>query len=466
MVHSSPPTRVSTTRFAWGASPLGSTAITLSFCIASALLIGCGGHEGRTVKIRSALDAGDPHGAISHINQELGVKSDNELPNKIDGDDALLVLDRATIQLAVTSFANSKRDFEAADKAIEMVDLSRSVGDDLAKFIFSDSAGRYSAPPHEKLLINTLNILNYLELADLSGARVESRRLAVMQTYYKDTVKKDSAILGFGGFLAGFVFEKSGDVNEALRWYDEALKFSGNTSLRRSVAGLAPTGTYRSPRIESAALSVEEPPLAAEEAEILVVMGYGRVPHKTAKRVPIGLALTYCAGAISPGDAAMANRLAAQGLVTWVNYPELLPEQGAYEIPTLLVDGHRVVMEQSVDVSAQVRAAWDEIQGKVIASAITRMISRAAVGAGVQAASGRDSIAGLLLSLGTQAALTAADTPDTRSWETLPARLAIARVRVPAGEHRIVVSGRGVTRDQRIEVTPGGWALVSLLALR
>jgi hypothetical protein len=182
--------------------------------------------------------------------------------------------------------------------------------------------------------------------------------------------------------------------------------------------------------------------------------------------VPIGLALTYCAGAISPGDAAAANRLAAQGLVTWVNYPELLPEQGGYEIPKLLVDGHWVLMEQSLDVSAQVRAAWDEIQGRVIASAITRMIARAAVGAGIQATSGKNSIEGLLLSLGAQAALTAADTPDTRSWETLPARVAIARVRLPAGSHHIVVSGRGVTRDQSIEVTPGGWGLVSLLALR
>ncbi|MFO0662170.1 MAG: hypothetical protein U0165_20400 [Polyangiaceae bacterium] len=447
-------------------SSLTSCVIVAATLALSSSTLGCAGHEGRTVKMRSALDAGDPHRAIREINKQLDVESDEQLPKKIEGDDALLVLDRATIQLAVTSFANSKRDFEAADKAIEMVDLSHSAGDEIAKFVFSDSAGRYSAPPHEKLLINTLNMVNYLELGDLSGARVEARRLGVMQSYYRDTIKRDNPILGFSGFLAGFVFEKSGDPNEALRWYDEALKFSAASSLKRSVAALAPLGTYKSPRIDALAAVSEEAPPDPNEGEIVVVMGYGRVPHKIAQRVPIGLALTYTAGALSPTDAAAANRLAAQGLVTWVNYPELAPEQGAYELPSLAVDGRRTSLEQAVDISAEVRTAWQEIQGKVVASAITRMISRVAVGAGIQAASGRDSITGLLLSLGTQAAMTAADTPDTRSWETLPARVAVSRVRVPAGRHRVLVSGRGVSRDQPVDVAPGGWVLVSLLALR
>ena len=71
-----------------------------------------------------------------------------------------------------------------------------------------------------------------------------------------------------------------------------------------------------------------------------------------------------------------------------------------------------------------------------------------------------------LLSLGTQATLTALDTPDTRSWETLPARVAIARVRVPAGKHTVHIDARGFVRTVNVEVDKGGWAVVSLMGLR
>src|SRR5207245_1558962 len=83
-----------------------------------------------------------------------------------------------------------------------------------------------------------------------------------------------------------------------------------------------------------------------------------------------------------------------------------------------------------------------------------------------QQASGKGSVVGFLASLAAQGTLTALDTPDTRSWETLPARIAIARVRVKAGQHAIFADARGVYRKQTIEVPRGGWAVVSLMALR
>ena len=66
------------------------------------------------------------------------------------------------------------------------------------------------------------------------------------------------------------------------------------------------------------------------------------------------------------------------------------------------------------------------------------MVTRVAVGQAAKAPA-NDDLAGVLLSLGTQAALTAADTPDTRSWSTLPGRIAFARVQLPPGEHTVEV---------------------------
>jgi uncharacterized protein len=437
-------------------------------------LVGCGGHEARTLKFRSALDAGDAKRAIADINEELDVKTAKELPKDIKGDNALLVLDRASIQQSLIQFDLSKRDFEAADKAIDMLDLAHNAGDTIGEYVFSGSSGKYRAPPYEKLMINTLNMLNYLDTHDLNGAKIEARRLSVMQRYYKEQLHENNAVLGLGAMLAGFAFEKSGEVDEALRYYDEALEFSGFHSLGDAVRRLAPLGQYRSPRIQKLLGKDESVPGEKHEhdkekedwGDVLFVVGYGRVPHKIANRVPIGLALTLVAGSIHPNDNARANELAAQGLVTWVNFPSLAPGQGRYEIPACKLDSGWVELEEAVDVDREVRAEWKKIEGKIILSAITRLIARVAVGQGIQSAAGRDNVVGVLASLGAQATLTALDTPDTRSWETLPSRVAVARLRLPPGRHRVAIDARGWSRTQEILVEKGGWQVVSLMALR
>jgi hypothetical protein len=438
---------------------------------AAALLVleGCASHSEHMAPVRTALDTGDPRGAIVLLDQKMDVKTDADLPQDMGSDNALYVLDRGSIQQSVAQFRHSKADLEAADKAIDMLDLAHDGKDTIGEYVFSGSSGKYQAPPYEKLLVNTLDMVNYLELKDLNGARVEARRLAVMQRYVGDQLHEtDNPVLGLGGFLAGLTFEKSDDVDEALRWYDQALEFTGFRALSDPVRVLLPRGQYRSVRLKELEGSGAPPPALGDQGdgEIVFVVGYGRVPPKVAERIPIGLALTYFSGALAPNDVARANELAAQGLVTWINFPTLGREQGSFEIPACVLDGKHVPLEEAVNVTHQVRTEWKKIEGKIIVSAITRMVARYAAGSLVRAAAGKHDLVGTLLSLGTQATLTVLDTPDTRSWETLPARVAIARVRVPAGHHRVHIDARGVVRDVDVDVDKGGWSLVSLMALR
>ena len=189
------------------------------------------------------------------------------------------------------------------------------------------------------------------------------------------------------------------------------------------------------------------------------------MPAKIARRVPIGLALTLVSGALSPNDEAKANYLAAQGLVTWVNFPELGHAHGQYGTPGFALDGSWQELEGALSVDEEAKRAWDDAKGTVVASAITRLIARVATGEVVRQTTG-GGVVGALLSLGTQATLTAVDTPDTRSWSTLPARIAIGRVRVPAGKHYIDLEARGVRRRRSVTLAPGGWALLNLTVLR
>jgi hypothetical protein len=433
----------------------------------AALLMGCAGHAAHTLEARKALDRHDAKEALNLYNKELDVSSGGELPQDDDSDDALFLLDRSMISQQLGAFKNSSQDLQTADKRIEMLDFSRSSADEIGRYLFSDDVGRYKARPFEKLLINTMNMVNYLAQGNLQGAKIEARRFAVMQKYLRESEDdKAAALMGPGSYLAGFVFEQAGEVDEAIRFYDEALAATDYASLHEPIRRLAQRSGYRSPRINK--LLEEAPPAPVEgTGEVLVVLSYGRVPALHAKRIPIGLAITYGAVFLSPMQTQAANRAAGQGLVTWVNFPEL-DKSPAFAPAAVQVDGAASPADTTAHVDELVRATYESTKGQVIASAIVRMLARAAVGAGVGKGAGSASnsgAVGMLAALVTQAAMVAADTPDTRSWATLPARIGFLRVRLPAGQHTLKISAQGRTDTRTVDVQPSGYTVVSFTEL-
>lgn len=437
--------------------------------LGATLALGCASYSEKTKSARTALDAGRPQEALKLYNERLDVDSAAQLPKDVSGENTLLLLDRAMILQQLQDYEHSSRDLEVSDKQIEILDFSRGAIDDIGKYLFSDSTGPYKAPIYEKLLINTVNMTNYLARSDLNGARVEARRLAVMQQFIADHENRGDELTGPGSYLAGFVFEKSGDADSALRYYDEALQHTRFDSLKEPVARLATKSSYRTPRLREligdVAGGTRSEVTDESPAELLIVLNYGRVPAKMPKRIPIGLALTYASGIISPGDAARANELAAQGLVTWINYPVLGDSPRDYGKPIVNVNGTGVPVEVALAVDLEARRAWDDARGAVVASAITRMIARVVAGETTKRAAG-GGLVGTLLSLGTQATLTATDIPDTRSWSTLPGRVALARLTLPPGTHNVALSAGGERKTTQIKLQPGDWAMVNLTALR
>jgi hypothetical protein len=427
---------------------------------------GCAGYSAHTRDARDALDRGRPRESLRVFNELLDVDSEKELPSDLTGEKVLYVLERAVVEQALGEYEYSSRDLEVSDKQIQVLDFSHGTIDDISKFMFSDASGPYQAPPYEKLLINTLNIVNYLVRGDLNGARVEARRLSVMQQFVNERDPKQAPVGAPGSYLAGFTFEKSREPGEALRYYDEALQFQSYRSLVEPVARLSKLDGYRTEHIKQLlAAEKSAPPADENSADVLVVVGYGRVPAKIAQRIPIGLALTLASDDLSPTNRAQANRLAAQGLVTWINFPTLPRPKPVWQVPTFTIDRQAFGLEGLLAVDNEAVKAWRASKGKMIASAITRVITRVVAGEVARRATGGGTL-GLLASLGTQITMTATDTPDTRSWSTLPARIAIGRARVPAGTHTIDVAVSGRHRTQTLNLKPGGWAVLNLTVLR
>ena len=94
---------------------------------------------------------------------------------------------------------------------------------DIGKYLFSDDVGPYKAPAYEKLMINTMNMVNYLARGDLQGARIEARRLAVMQKFLEQSENKGRSLIGLGSYLAGLLKQELPEDDKINRLFERFL---------------------------------------------------------------------------------------------------------------------------------------------------------------------------------------------------------------------------------------------------
>lgn len=441
----------------------------LGLAVVAALAAGCATYSDRTRAARDHANAGDLAGAERQLNKLLGTRDSKDLPTKWKKDTALALLERGMVLHARGAYKLSARDLQAAEKQLELLDIARDGAGQLGKYVFSDDATKYKAPPSEKLVLNAYNLLNYLLQGDLSGARVEAKRFTIMHEYLTayDGVHPHGA---FGSYLAGFVFERLGEHESALRYYDEALQARPFASLNAPIRRLAPLTAYRTERLEAALAAMPEPPATDEQpAEVLVVASVGRVPYKEARRMPIGLAVGLAHNYVT-GDARVLERSALK----FINYPELVPAQARFETAELRLDGQPLALEVASDIRAEVIGEYEQIKPKIIGAAISRLIVRAAVAEGARAAGNQakegGAIIGLLAALAAEGAMVAADRPDTRSWTLLPGLVLVTRLSLPPGQHRLTVAAMGPggteTREFTVDLTAGGYSVLDITTLR
>ena len=432
--------------------------------------LGCATYVERTAQSRASVAQGSYDSAIEALNDALRVDDRNEIPSRFRAETALLLLDRAMVSQAQGQYAAAARDLEAADERLEYLDIAGDVAGSIGKYVYSDSSATYKAWPVEKLALNSLNMLNYLAVYDLSGARVEAKRFTVMYDYLRE--HGPAQVHGaLGSYLAGFVFERLGDANAALRYYDQALAAGDFATLADPVGRLAQLTSYRGDRI--AEYLRRHPARSADPyrrpTEILTVVCLGRVPVKVAERIPVGAAIGI-AGTYISGDPEVLGYTATKVLV----YPELTQQAPAFLGARVAVDDRPSAMELATDFGVELSAEYEQMKPQIIGAALSRMIVRAGAAEGARAAgkqAGGDAgpVLGWIAALLTEATLVAVDKPDTRSWTLLPEKALLARSVVAPGRHTVEVDLDGYQSERRVaevEVPEDGFAVVVVTPLR
>ncbi|MCS7152026.1 MAG: hypothetical protein NZ928_06585 [Endomicrobia bacterium] len=148
--------------------------------------------------------------------------------------DALLYwLDKGITLHYAGDYNESIKAFTKAEKIAEEL-YTRSISEEAASFLVSDSVKSYYGEDFERIFINVFQSLNYLFLQQYEGALVEARKvdhkLKTLQVDYagKNVYKEDA----FMRYLTGLLYESQKEFNDAFVSYRKAIgEYSANKKI-------------------------------------------------------------------------------------------------------------------------------------------------------------------------------------------------------------------------------------------
>jgi len=133
-------------------------------------------------------------------------------------DQAIYHLNKATLLRMQGNFEDSNTELETAKQTSTNLE-ALSLREQAAAVTVNDAMRSYLPAPFERAMLYCLKIINYLELNDLNGARVETLQLDVFLKQNFETAEP-----AFARYLSGLVFEANKELSDALIAYRKAYQ--------------------------------------------------------------------------------------------------------------------------------------------------------------------------------------------------------------------------------------------------
>lgn len=393
---------------------------------------------------------------------------------------------------------------------------TKSISRAALSLITSDRTLHYEPGWSERLLIHYFGALNRLRQGDEVGAAVEARRLGALleRETSRDPDPRSRPLLAFLRYFSGVVFEATGEYNDADVAYRNALRLSaGPDSLPPPPPLSGPLAdtvgelvvvieqAFVAHRVEQSIVvplhPVEVGWLTGEEgderaaaaarvaARVVAAALLADRPRDGYYRQPPTIRLDApsdedFADVCRPGhDKSESDSTAAAGdsnpcdsapyilRIAWPTHR--LDRKPTSAVEVVFDDSTAVAPRHLADVSEAVIRDFDDERTLLLARTIARGVSKLALTKGVEKSVGDgEEWVGTLLGVLTNVGTALLEQADTRSWQLLPGRLGLVRVRLAPGRHRVAVRiGEEGTASARLadlgsfEVEPGGVTVVS-----
>ncbi len=465
------------------------TARALPGLLAAALLgaTSCATYVASNLELRAHLAAGDWQRALGRVDARPG------------GTDRLLeLLHRGHTLHYAGRFEESNAAFQQAEDLAASL-YTRSVSQAAASLIVNDTTVPYPGQPHELAMVPFYRAFNYLSLRDREAAQVEARKAtlalasaveATLREIERPADQGAARKLQDSGFLhwfSGLLFESEGAANDAFVAYRNAARaylaerdltgVSPPPELGRDLERVALGLGFRAEVDQLRAASPElfpaptatPPPEAGGEVVVVLESGWVATRDQVMLKLPI---LDVDRRYRSTDDLAwvLVDRASPGwrpsydvGIEYWLTmaFPVMAPaDTGRVSAVRVTAAQASATSQAADDLSRRAAAAYEAERGQLLFKTVLRALLKYAA---AEAAEREDRTAGAIVNL--LGVLT--ERADTRCWLTLPDRLSVARVTLPAGRHELSFeyldpSGRVVfAESETVDIAAGDWVFLN-----
>lgn len=378
-----------------------------------ASLTGCATYQMKVGDARNALTYEDPSKAVTIL---------EPLAKEPGNDQLVYLLDYATALQKAGQYKESTQAFARAERIADIQDY-HSLTKITSSLLLSEEMVQYKGDDYEKVLINAVNAVNYLEMGELDEALVEVRKLNTKLYKYKYEAKRDYEQNPFAYYLSAVIWEADRKWDDAYIAYKSAYELAPDyPPLKEDLIRSA----IRAQRPEELAQwkkkfpDVKIRPEWSNRAmgEIVFVYQEGWGPRKKPRPE-------------SP------------------RFPMLVPTMNNTARARLVVEGKDLTAETNpiFSVTKVAIKTLDDDYARLVASRVAGVAVKAVVA---------DQIRQKNEALGAIAwvAMNLADRADLRQWSTLPDTFQIARVLVKPGQYKVRAQGLNVLGDETAEQMP------------
>jgi hypothetical protein len=353
---------------------------------------------------------------------------------------------------------SSNRYFFSAEKEIDDL-YTQSISQHALSFLLNDNILPYEGEDFEKVLVNILLALNFIEKDLPDEALVEARKVDLKLREYsrqyegKNKYQEDAFIR----YLAGALYESGGEINDAFISYRKSfesyktyLKEYGTHPPNFLIDDLVRTATLMGFKDEADYYKTLDgkPYTQNSDGSVLIIVYSGKGPVKTEIRPTVSI--PDSAGIIHTFQVALPKFVSRH------------KQSRSYNIKAVsLADTVSRTAQLAEDITAIAEKTLDDRLTYTYLKSGGRALLKFLASEKMKKELNKDSNnkgRNLLGSIAIDLVMGATEQADTRTWQTLPAEIQLGRVNLPPGKYNLTIEssdGGYHLRDEVVNVKGG-----------
>ncbi|PQJ72898.1 COG3014 family protein [Polaribacter butkevichii] len=447
-------------------------AYCISFFIVFLFFSSCASYNTKSQKFQAALQQGNIEKALNDIDKNSFLKKNRN--------SLLYFLEKGKIAYLNENYELSNTFLNKADFFIE--ENKRAVGNAVLGVLLNPEKETYTGEDFEKIAIHYYKALNYIFLQKPDDALVEAKRINLqlqqLNDKYPEGKKNRYSSDAFALNLQGFLYEASGDVNNAFISYRNAAdlylankgSFMGTPlpeQLKKDVLRTAASLGFINElhRYENIFGITHQINKTTTEGELILFWENGLVPFKEQNFFSFTVLPGKTDGIVSIYNKELDLKLPipisndynkkqsfSDINIFNVAFPKYIARTPYFSGATILKDSTKIGSLQMVQ-------NYEDIAFKTLKDRTLREIGKTAIRLGTKKLSEsllRDQNKDLGAVLGIFNAMS--EHADTRNWQSLPNAIYYARIPLKKGENTISVllkTTDGTTQEEKIKVQGG-----------